>query len=241
MTRTLLLLALLSACTACGGAAPQTLTIPPPSTPGPPPSPTAPPSPPQAPRDTDMDGLIDVDDACPEEPEDRDQFEDDDGCPDLDNDQDGVPNAEDTCLNQPGAAADQGCPRVVIPTILHPPRSNERIFFDLLSAKPVKHATPILEEVAQVMRDNPRITLLELRGHADVPGGEVRNLKLSERRALEVQRVLVELGVEPERLEVRAMGNAQPLVRLEGLRGEALRKERLKNQRVEFHIIRTAP
>ncbi len=45
--------------------------------------------------DTDGDGLLDPDDQCPAEPEDRDGFEDDNGCPDPDNDQDGVLDVND--------------------------------------------------------------------------------------------------------------------------------------------------
>ncbi|HSQ41323.1 MAG TPA: right-handed parallel beta-helix repeat-containing protein, partial [Fibrobacteraceae bacterium] len=47
--------------------------------------------------DSDGDGIPDVDDACPDAAEDFDNFEDDDGCPDLDNDNDGVSDAEDQC------------------------------------------------------------------------------------------------------------------------------------------------
>jgi len=49
------------------------------------------------PRDRDKDGLNDKVDPCPEDPEDFDEFEDEDGCPDLDNDQDGVPDETDGC------------------------------------------------------------------------------------------------------------------------------------------------
>ena len=52
-------------------------------------------------RDTDGDGLYDDVDKCPLEPEDKDGFEDDDGCPDLDNDNDGLPDTADTCPNEP--------------------------------------------------------------------------------------------------------------------------------------------
>jgi hypothetical protein len=65
-------------------------------------------------RDRDHDGVYDVDDRCPDQPEDRDGFQDDDGCPDPDNDNDGVPDAQDKC---PNAAEDRdqfededGCP-----------------------------------------------------------------------------------------------------------------------------------
>ena len=39
--------------------------------------------------DRDGDGILDENDACPDEPEDVDLFEDEDGCPDPDNDSDG--------------------------------------------------------------------------------------------------------------------------------------------------------
>ena len=56
-----------------------------------------------APRgnDTDRDGIVDADDRCRTQPEDRDDFEDDDGCPDPDNDQDGVLDVSDRCRDEP--------------------------------------------------------------------------------------------------------------------------------------------
>ena len=47
--------------------------------------------------DTDGDGLTDDIDDCPEEPEDDDEFEPGDGCPDPDDDGDGIPDADDKC------------------------------------------------------------------------------------------------------------------------------------------------
>jgi hypothetical protein len=50
--------------------------------------------------DSDHDGVPDTKDGCPFLPEDRDGFQDDDGCPDPDNDNDLVPDADDLCPNQ---------------------------------------------------------------------------------------------------------------------------------------------
>jgi OOP family OmpA-OmpF porin len=52
-----------------------------------------------APRvhDQDGDGIPDEVDQCPELAEDKDGFEDSDGCPDFDNDDDGVPDDSDRC------------------------------------------------------------------------------------------------------------------------------------------------
>jgi OmpA-OmpF porin, OOP family len=64
--------------------------------------------------DDDMDGIPNRLDHCPREPEDRDGFQDDDGCPDLDNDGDGIPDAVDHCPNEPedfdGFEDADGCP-----------------------------------------------------------------------------------------------------------------------------------
>jgi len=66
--------------------------------------------------DTDGDGIPDSQDLCPTEPEDKDGFDDEDGCPDPDNDQDGIPDKTDKCPNEPedkdGFQDDDGCPEV---------------------------------------------------------------------------------------------------------------------------------
>ncbi len=51
--------------------------------------------------DPDGDSLFGVADQCAAEAEDRDGFEDDDGCPDLDNDRDRVADANDRCRDTP--------------------------------------------------------------------------------------------------------------------------------------------
>lgn len=64
--------------------------------------------------DADGDGLIDAADACPMEAEDRDDFDDADGCPEVDNDGDGIRDLEDSCPNDAedldGEADLDGCP-----------------------------------------------------------------------------------------------------------------------------------
>jgi hypothetical protein len=66
------------------------------------------------PLDTDRDGVVDVNDLCPREAEDLDQFEDGDGCRDPDNDRDRLLDAADACPNDGetwnGFADDDGCP-----------------------------------------------------------------------------------------------------------------------------------
>jgi outer membrane protein OmpA-like peptidoglycan-associated protein len=61
-------------------------------------------------RDDDGDGIGNKQDSCPKVAEDKDGFQDEDGCPDYDNDRDGVPDSIDKCPNQAGIAANKGCP-----------------------------------------------------------------------------------------------------------------------------------
>jgi hypothetical protein len=61
-------------------------------------------------EDSDGDGIPNDRDKCPNDPEDRDGFQDADGCPDPDNDGDGVADVDDRCPNEPGPAAKGGCP-----------------------------------------------------------------------------------------------------------------------------------
>ncbi|MEO8549380.1 MAG: OmpA family protein, partial [Kofleriaceae bacterium] len=64
--------------------------------------------------DKDGDGIPDSVDACPDEAEDKDGYQDEDGCPDPDNDGDGIPDKDDQCPNDPedkdGYQDTDGCP-----------------------------------------------------------------------------------------------------------------------------------
>ncbi len=66
--------------------------------------------------DSDIDRISDADDKCPNEAEDKDRFEDEDGCPDPDNDKDGSVDASDKCPDaiedKDGFEDDDGCPEL---------------------------------------------------------------------------------------------------------------------------------
>jgi len=67
-----------------------------------------------APTDQDGDGLADDRDDCPTDPEDIDNYEDQDGCPDPDNDADTIPDDRDKCPDKAetvnGYEDTDGCP-----------------------------------------------------------------------------------------------------------------------------------
>lgn len=64
--------------------------------------------------DRDGDGIPDDVDQCPDVAEDKDGFQDEDGCPDYDNDKDGIYDEQDECPNNPedrdGFQDMDGCP-----------------------------------------------------------------------------------------------------------------------------------
>jgi OOP family OmpA-OmpF porin len=69
---------------------------------------------PEANPDPDNDGVVGAADKCPMVAEDKDGFEDEDGCPDNDNDKDGIPDAQDKCPLKAetvnGIDDEDGCP-----------------------------------------------------------------------------------------------------------------------------------
>jgi outer membrane protein OmpA-like peptidoglycan-associated protein len=64
--------------------------------------------------DQDGDGIMDREDECDDQVEDMDEFDDEDGCPDLDNDEDGIPDEDDQCPDEAEDLDefndDDGCP-----------------------------------------------------------------------------------------------------------------------------------
>jgi OOP family OmpA-OmpF porin len=65
-------------------------------------------------EDPDKDGIPTRADRCPDVAEDPDGFQDDDGCPEIDNDGDGIPDVDDHCPLRPedknGIDDADGCP-----------------------------------------------------------------------------------------------------------------------------------
>jgi outer membrane protein OmpA-like peptidoglycan-associated protein len=186
--------------------------------------------------DNDRDGILDPDDACPNEPEDVDGFEDPDGCPDVDNDRDGILDADDACPNEAevvnGVDDLDGCPdegliqlvddRIVL---------EERVLFDFERARVKSAARPVLDAIVELVRQHPEWALMRIDGHADVRGDADFNRRLSERRARNVMRALIERGLAADRLEFRGFGADRPR---DQRRTEQAHQ---RNRRVEFVIV----
>lgn len=179
--------------------------------------------------DNDLDRIADDVDQCDNEPEDRDGTNDTDGCPDPDNDHDTFPDVTDRCPNEPGIAEEQGCPRVYQDVevtssgiVIH-----QQIFFEFNRAVIRSQSFPILDTVAQVLRDFPDISI-EVQGHTDSRGNDAFNMRLSQQRADAVRQYLVNQGIAAERLTARGYGETMPI------ESNATNEGRALNRRVEF-------
>ena len=100
--------------------------------------------------------------------------------------------------------------------------------FDKSTIKPVSY--PVLDQVAQVMRDRPTV-IVRVEGHTDSVGSDKYNQRLSERRAHAVVKYLIGKGIESNRLQAAGFGESRPIAPNETPEGRA------KNRRTEFHIV----
>jgi outer membrane protein OmpA-like peptidoglycan-associated protein len=182
--------------------------------------------------DNDGDGIPDSVDKCPNKPEDFDGFEDADGCPDPDNDGDTVLDVDDFCPNTPGPPGGDrpGCPKknMLVVVTAKEIRITQQIQFEFNKAT-IKGdiSFKILDEIVQILKDNPKITL-EVQGHTDNVGSAQYNEKLSQSRSDSVRAYLVAHGIDPNRLIAKGYGLQKPLVPNNTEANRAL------NRRVQF-------
>lgn len=66
----------------------------------------------------------------------------------------------------------------------------------------------ILDEIASAMAEYPSLSV-ELQGHTDPRASDAYNQALSERRALSARDYLLQRGIAPERMRIRAFGETQ--------------------------------
>jgi OOP family OmpA-OmpF porin len=168
------------------------------------------------PLDTDNDGVADYLDKCPNTP--AGAPVDTDGCP-LDSDKDGVFDYLDKCPGTPaGYSVDaKGCPFTMT---LH-------INFATNSSAITPAFIGEVEKAAECVRDFPGNHVL-IEGHTDSQGAAAYNQMLSEKRAESVKQSLIEqFNIPAEKLSSIGYGEEMPVADNATADGRAL------NRRVE--------
>jgi OmpA-OmpF porin, OOP family len=200
--------------------------------------------------DRDKDRVIDEADKCPDVPGLREppaQLTAEQkslwelkyiGCPD-DIDGDKIANIPDACPTVPGQPhkdpARHGCPLVFVSECQI--KIMDRIYFKTGSDKletigeKGKLTQAVLQAVVDVLKANPKITRIEVQGHAS-QDTYAKNQTLSEQRAASVVKWLIERSIEPGRLVPHGYGTTRPA---QGVPVDKKNKE--LHQRVEFHIL----
>ncbi len=89
----------------------------------------------------------------------------------------------------------------------------------------------VLDQVAEILVENPTVKKIEVGGHADATGNPAFNKTLSQKRAEAVKKYLVAVGVEESRLTAVGYGQDLPIADNQTAEGRA------KNRRVEFKIV----
>ncbi len=132
-------------------------------------------------RDPDKDGILDPDDKCPTEPETKNGFEDEDGCPDE------LPEAV-----KKFSGVIQG------------------IEFDVNKATIRPKSFTVLDEAVKVLTDYPKLRI-EISGHTDTDGKRDHNLELSKKRSESVKEYFTKKGITEDRIETRGAGPDEPI------------------------------
>jgi len=201
------------------------------------------------PPDKDNDGIIDADDKCADRPEDSDNFEDGDGCPDIDNDGDHVLDIADKCAGEAetfnGFNDDDGCTDSVPEAIEGLRGTVEGLIYGEGETVVRDSAQKYMAKIAKVLAENPSVKIV-LVGHTDdreakafvqppaegEPAPDISSIAtdLARARAEAVRQALVAQGVPSGRIVVDGVGAEEPVADNNSNKG------RLANRRVELKL-----
>jgi outer membrane protein OmpA-like peptidoglycan-associated protein len=105
--------------------------------------------------------------------------------------------------------------------------TSEQVFFDNERASLHMGSAAALERLANAMKNNPFVTVIEIHGHADDQRTPADNMKLSEARARSVASFLSNQGISLSQMKIFAHGDTQLSV------GDQTEPGRQLNRRVE--------
>ncbi len=106
-----------------------------------------------------------------------------------------------------------------------------KIFYDTAKAtiKPISY--PVLDDVVDVLRTHPELTLVEVQGHTDARGSDEYNQKLSQARSESARAYLIAKGIDGSRLTAKGYGESKPIASNTEVEGMS------QNRRTEFVIL----
>jgi OmpA-OmpF porin, OOP family len=111
----------------------------------------------------------------------------------------------------------------------------DKVNFETGKAEILPVSFGLLDEVAQVLRDNEQIELIQIEGHTDSTGSAQFNRKLSQQRAESVVKYMTGKGIDKQRMVAKGFGPDRPLASNDDEAG------REQNRRVEFNIVKQGP
>jgi OmpA-OmpF porin, OOP family len=174
--------------------------------------------------DIDNDGIIDSDDKCPDTK--MGVKVDARGCP-LDTDGDGVLDTFDKCPSVMGDAANNGCPLVKKEAAKRLQFATRRINFETKNALVKVSSYPMLDEVANILKEYPDYNL-RIGGHTDA--WEKDPATLSQSRVDAVKSYLLSKGVAESRVTMAGYGKTRPMG------SNTTATARAQNRRVELEL-----
>lgn len=175
--------------------------------------------------DTDKDGINDEEDKCPT----VFGYARYQGCPIPDTDNDGTNDEEDKCVTIPGPKENFGCPIISEEIKKKVDVAAANILFVTGSAKLQTKSFKGLNEVVQIMKENPGMSLA-IDGHTDNVGADDKNQILSDNRANSVKAYLVSKGIDESRITAQGHGETMPIADNKTAAG------RQKNRRSELKL-----
>ncbi len=188
--------------------------------------------------DTDKDGVVDSLDSC------KNTFgpKANNGCPYKDTDKDGVLDKDDACPNVKGIMQNKGCPKVEVKVIETPQVIKKNInsilkgyatsiYFNSGTHSFKDNAYIVLQEIADKLKQFPNSKIL-IEGHTDSIGNSNLNQILSQNRANEVKRYLIEYGgLQNVTIEAVGYGESKPIAT------NTTEKGRVLNRRVVLKVL----
>ena len=176
--------------------------------------------------DPDHDGIRGAADQCPTDPEDKDAYQDDDGCPEPDNDGDGILDVKDKCPDKPetinGVDDWDGCPDKGGQRLAGMDGNRmlmaEKVTFD--GARVRGKSANLVDQIALTMLTSHGVKKWRIVVAAEKQGSDDKTRALSQQRADVIKAWVVSKGVPADSVEALGVVGDTPTVAVVALERE---------------------